>query len=57
MKQMTDSNLVNMFQWKLARGGQVQERQSMFRIQNQVNHLHPGTVDVRVNKSASMEPK
>jgi hypothetical protein len=58
MKQMSDSNVVNMFQWKLARGGQEQGQKRLFRIQNQVNHLHTGTaVDVKVNRSDSLELK
>ena len=37
MKQMTDYNAVNMFQWKLTRAGQMQEQERMF--ENQFNGL------------------
>jgi hypothetical protein len=37
MKQMTDYNAVNMFQWKLTRAGQMQEQERIF--ENQFNSL------------------
>jgi hypothetical protein len=37
MKQMTDYNAVNMFQWKLTRAGQMQEQERTF--ENQFNGL------------------
>src|SRR5215207_8374231 len=39
MKQITDYNAVNMFQWKLTRGVQMQEQQRLFEKQNQFNHM------------------
>ena len=39
IKYITDYNVVNMFQWKLTRAGQMQEQQRMFEKQNQFNHM------------------
>ena len=39
MKQMTDPNALQMFQWELTRGAQMQEQQKMFEKQNQFNQL------------------
>ena len=45
MKQMTDSNAVQMFQWKLEHGAQVQEQQNtMFGNQQEFNHVQQGPV-------------
>lgn len=39
MKRMTDSNALQMFQWKLTDEVQMQEQQRMFEKQNQLNHM------------------
>jgi hypothetical protein len=39
IKQITDYNAVNMFQWKLTRAAQMQDQQRMFEKQNQFNHM------------------
>ena len=40
MQQMTDSNMLRMFQWNITRGVQVQEQQNtIFENQQEFNHV------------------